>query len=228
VATDAFGIEIARVYGSSEAPNFSGSVPTDERERRLSDDGVLMPGNEVRVGSTGHAQEGMLRGPCVFLGYVDPDDQADAFEDGWFRTGDLVDLNDGRLTVVGRLKAVANRSGLKISLDEIEAALADMDGIREHACVAFLDADTGERLAVAVRPEPGTDVTLERVVTHLLDRGVARRKLPEEVVVWDGPLPRTTSGKIVRSRVVMESAGKPSLVAERLRDSLPDAPTSSV
>ena len=61
LATDAFGIEIARVYGSSEAPNFSGSVPTDERERRLSDDGVLMPGNEVRVGSTGHAREGMLR-----------------------------------------------------------------------------------------------------------------------------------------------------------------------
>ena len=155
LATDEFGIEIARVYGSSEAPNFSGSMPSDARERRLSDDGLLMPGNEVRVGSNAHPQEGMLRGPCLFLGYADRSDQAAAFEHGWFHTGDLVEVNEGRLTVIGRLKAVANRSGLKISLDEIDAALAHMEGIREHACIALPDAHTGERLAVALRTEAG-------------------------------------------------------------------------
>ena len=48
-ATDAFGIEIARVYGSSEASCATGSVPEDDREHRLADDGVLMP--EPRSGS---------------------------------------------------------------------------------------------------------------------------------------------------------------------------------
>jgi acyl-CoA synthetase (AMP-forming)/AMP-acid ligase II len=217
LASGAFGIEIARVYGSSEAPNFSGSLPGDPIEQRLSDDGALLPGSEVRVGSANHAQEGMLRGPSLFLGYADPDDDAAAFEEGWYRTGDLVEVSGGRLTVVGRLAEVVNRSGLKISLAEIDAALAGLRGAREHACFAVPDPATGERLAVAVLPETGAAPTLADVVAHLLARGVARRKHPEELVVWDGPLPRTTSGKIVRARLPMESPEKPSDYAERLR-----------
>jgi acyl-CoA synthetase (AMP-forming)/AMP-acid ligase II len=69
--------------------------------------------------------------------------------------------------------------------------------------------DTGERLAVAVRPEPGATVELADVVGHLTDRGVARRKLPEQLVVWDEALPRTPSGKVVRSRLVMDAPGRP-------------------
>ncbi len=215
-AVDAFGIRIARVYGSSEAPNFSGSTPTDDRERRLSDDGALMPGSEVRVGSAEHGQEGMLRGPGLFLGYVDAADDAAAFEDGWYRTGDLVELEDGRLTVVGRLREVVNRNGLKISLHEVDAALADLPGAMECACFAVADRSTGERLAVAVRPESGAVVTLDGVVAHVLARGTARRKLPEQLVLWDGPLPRTTSGKVVRSRLAMDAPLKPSELAGRL------------
>ena len=217
LATDAFGIEIARVYGSSEAPNFSGSIPTDAREQRLADDGALMPGSEVRVGSAEHAQEGMLRGPGVFLGYVDPRDNAAAFEDGWFRTGDLVEEHDGRLTVLGRLKEVVNRNGLKISLHEVDGALANFPGARECASFAVSDPTTGERLAVAVVPAGDTAPTLDDVLAHLVAGGLARRKLPEELVVWPEPLPRTASGKVVRTRLVAEAAGKPSELAGRLR-----------
>ncbi|TMA34141.1 MAG: cyclohexanecarboxylate-CoA ligase [Deltaproteobacteria bacterium] len=217
-ASNEFGIEIARVYGSSEAPNFSGSIPGDGMEQRLCDDGALMPGSEVRIGSANHAQEGMLRGPSLFLGYADPDDDADAFEDGWYRTGDLVEVNGGRLTVIGRLKEIANRSGLKISLAEIDAALTGLLGAREHACFALPDAETGEHLAVAVLPEGGTALTLDDVVSHLRAGGLARRKLPEQLVVWDGPLPRTASGKVVRSRLQVEWPTKPSQCVPRLRE----------
>jgi non-ribosomal peptide synthetase component E (peptide arylation enzyme) len=55
------------------------------------------------------------------------------------------------------------------------------------------------------------------VVAYLVGNGVARRKLPEQLVRWDGPLPRTPSGKIVRSRLVMESPAKDSDFASRLR-----------
>ena len=123
LATESFGIQIARVYGSSEAPNFSGSLPGDDREARLSDDGALMPGSEVRAGSSGHPREGMLRGPSLFLGYLDPADNASAFEGGWYRSGDEVEMSQERLTVVGRLTEVVNRNGLKISLPEADAAL---------------------------------------------------------------------------------------------------------
>jgi acyl-CoA synthetase (AMP-forming)/AMP-acid ligase II len=204
------------VYGSSEVPNFSGSLPGDDRERRLSDDGALMPGSEVRVGSSRHPQEGPVRGPSRFLGYVDPEDDEDAFEDGWFRTGDLVEVSDGRLTVVGRLKAVVDRNGLKISLDEVDVALAGVPGIVEHACFAQADSDTGERLAVAVVPAPGSQITLASVVAYLLANGMARRKLPEEIVLWPRPLPRTASGKVVRARLVSESAGMTGDGADRL------------
>jgi acyl-CoA synthetase (AMP-forming)/AMP-acid ligase II len=216
-ATDELGIEIARVYGSSEYSCATGSVPADTREQRLADDGRLMPGTEVRVGSAHHPHEGLLRGPGLFLGYADPADDAAAFEDGWFRTGDLVEVHDGRLTVVGRLTEVVHRNGLKISLGEIDAALAGLPGVDEHGCFALPDAETGERLVVALRPAPGATVTLADVVAHLERAGVARRKLPEQIVVWDEALSRTPSGKVVRSRLVMESPGRPSETVERLR-----------
>jgi acyl-CoA synthetase (AMP-forming)/AMP-acid ligase II len=217
LAMDGFGIDVARVYGSSEAPNSTGSLPHEDRARRLADDGAPMPGTEVRIGSAGHAQEGLLRGPAVFLGYVDPAHNADAFDDGWFRTGDAVEMHDGRLTVVGRLNDLVNRNGLKISPSEVDAALERLPGVVEHASFGVPDPDTGERLVVAVRPEDGAVLTLEGVCAHLRSVGTATRKLPEQLVVWDEALPRTASGKIVRSRLVMESSGKPTEYAPRLR-----------
>ena len=217
LAADAYGIEVARVYGSSEAPNSTGSVPADGRATRLADDGALMPGTEVRVGSSEHPQEGLLRGPALFLGYADPADNEAAFEDGWFRTGDAVEVTDDRLTVVGRLKEIVNRNGLKISLAEVEGALARLPQVSEYACFGLPDEATGERLVVAVRPDAGSEPTLAGVIEHLRAQGVASRKLPEQLVVWREPLPRTASGKVVRSRLVRESADKVTMVAERLR-----------
>jgi acyl-coenzyme A synthetase/AMP-(fatty) acid ligase len=66
-------------------------------------------------------------------------------------------------------------------------------------------------------PEPGAELTLDAVVAHLLARGIARRRFPEQLVLWDGPLPRTTSGKVIRSRLIMEAPGKPTQLVERLR-----------
>jgi ABC-type cobalamin transport system permease subunit len=53
-------------------------------------------------------------------------------------------------------------------------------------------------------------------VDHLVTAGVAVRKLPEQLVVWDRPLPRTASGKVVRSRLAVESAALPSTCADRV------------
>jgi len=180
---------------------------------------VLMPGTEVRMGSAEHPQEGLLRGPAVFLGYTDAEHNADAFDDGWFRTGDAVEVHERRLTVVGRIKDVVNRNGLKIAPSEIDVALARLPGVVEYAAFGVPDPETGERLAVAIRPEGATVITLDSLCTHLRAEGMATRKLPEQLVVWDEPLPRTVSGKVVRSRLVMESSAKHNEFAPRLRSS---------
>ncbi|MCK9875365.1 acyl--CoA ligase [Frankia sp. AgPm24] len=218
LATDRYGIEIVRMYGSSEAPVFSGSLPDDPRERRLADDGVPIRGGEVRIGSSEHPQEGLLRGPNLFLGYLDPADDKGAFEDDWYRTGDQIDVTDGRLTVVGRLKEIVNRNGLKISLSELDEALLGLPGSTEHATFGLPDPATGERLVVAVAVADGANVTLQDAISHLLELGIAKRKLPEQLVRWKGPLPRTASGKIVRSRLVMDAPAMDSDLAERLRE----------
>jgi acyl-CoA synthetase (AMP-forming)/AMP-acid ligase II len=215
--TDELGIKVARVYGSSEAPNATGSLPEDSRDQRIADDGALMPGTEIRVGSLGDDREGLVRGPGVFLGYLDRTDDEAAFEGDWYRTGDLVEVADGRLTVSGRLKEVVNRNGIKISLTEIDAAMAGMSDIEEWASFALPDQTTGERLAVAVLPTAGARTDFDAVVTHLRSVGMATRQLPEQIVLWDEPLPRTASGKIIRSRLVMDASTKVSMVADRLR-----------
>ncbi|OAA27944.1 acyl-CoA synthetase (AMP-forming)/AMP-acid ligase II [Frankia sp. EI5c] len=234
-ATNVFGIEIVRVYGSSEAPMFSGSLPSDGRERRLSDDGALMPGGEVRSGSANHPREGLLRGPSVFLGYLDPADDDEAFDGDWYLSGDQIEEHHGRLTVVGRLREVVNRNGLKISLGEVDAALQGLPGVTEYASFGVPDPSTGERLAVAVVEDDTCDaddtftvdaagggnsgkITLDDVVAYLLARGTARRKLPEQLVRWDGPLPRTASGKIVRSRLARDAPAYPGDLAARLHE----------
>ncbi|MCK9926409.1 hypothetical protein MXD62_04365 [Frankia sp. Mgl5] len=165
----------------------------------------------------------------MFLGYLDPADDEAAFQDGWYRSGDQIEAHQGGLTVAGRIKEIVNRNGLKISLSEIDTALAGLPGALKHAAFGLPDPSTGERVAVAVavavtaadggrRTADGGIVTLDDVVAHLLTQGMARRKLPEQLVRWDGPLPRTASGKVVRSRLVMESPAKDSDLAARLRD----------
>jgi acyl-CoA synthetase (AMP-forming)/AMP-acid ligase II len=213
---DRYGIDVIRVYGSSEAPNTTGRLPGVDSPLQLIDDGALMPGSEVRVGSSEHAQEGLIRGPALFLGYVDDADNRSSFEGEWFRSGDLIEVTDGRLTVVGRVKEIVNRSGFKISLNEIDAALLGIDGVEESAGFGLPDPATGERLAVAVVPREGADITLETVVAQLRAEGMATRKLPEQVVIWDGPLPRTVSGKVIRSRLLMEASSKRSFLSDRL------------
>ena len=116
LAVERYGIRPVRVYGSSEVPVSTGTLPTDEGEGRIADDGACARGTEVRILGD-QPGELLLRGPMRMLGYLDEGDNAEAFTDGgWYRTGDLGRFEGGRLTVTGRLKEIVSRKGLKISL----------------------------------------------------------------------------------------------------------------
>src|SRR5207302_963124 len=117
-----FGAPVIEAYGMTEAAHQMTSNPLPPGKRRPGTVGVAA-GPEVAIMDTagcllgsGRAGEVVIRGPNVTSGYVaDEEANAEAFRDGWFRTGDqgLLD-GDGYLTITGRLKELINRGGEKV------------------------------------------------------------------------------------------------------------------
>ena len=165
-------------------------------------------GRDVPVGAEG---EIAAEGPSVHLGYhKNPQANAELFTaDGWFRTGDLGQLDPaGNVRIVGRLKEMINRGGKKFFPREIEEILYTHPKILHAAIVGVPDPRLGERNCLCVIPRPGQALALDEVVAFLKD-GVATYKLPETLEVFDD-LPFTPTGKIQRHvlvRRVLERRG---------------------
>ncbi|WP_197496722.1 AMP-binding protein [Mycobacterium sp. 1274761.0] len=213
---DDFGIIVMRAYGSSEVPVSTSGLRTEPRNVRHADDGVALGDVDVRLGSVGDPAECCIRGPHTFLGYTDAADDADAFDGEWFRTGDVAELEGRRVRIVGRLKDIIIRNGLKIPAAEVDEALARIAGVRECAAYSVPDLTTGERLAVALVVEPDVAISLADVARELASAGLAKYKLPEELVFWDQPLPLNANGKVERNKLHACSNGRPRDVADRL------------
>ena len=193
-ATD-LGIKAFRSYGSTEHPSITGSLLDDPEEKRLTTDGHVLPGVEVRLDDDGQI---LSRGPDCFVGYVDPELTAQVFdEDGWYRTGDVGVLDDdGYLTITDRISDVIIRGGENISAAEIEELLMGMDQVAEVCVVAEPDERLGEHAAAVVRVRDAmTAPTIEEMRDHLARSGLARQKWPEALYLVD-ELPRTPSGKV--------------------------------
>jgi acyl-CoA synthetase (AMP-forming)/AMP-acid ligase II len=216
-AVSEFGIRPVRVYGSSEVPIHAATKLDDPIGLGMADEGVPLNGGEMKVGSTANQAELMVRGPNMFQGYLDDAHNVDAFERGWFRTGDLAEISGGRLAIRGRLKEVVARKGMKISLAEVDAAVTGLPQAIEWASFGVPDDETGERLVLAVRTTDPDALNYGVVSAFLLANGVARGKLPEQVDVWTEPLPRTPSGKIQRNRLPSPGGTTRTTVAPRLR-----------
>jgi acyl-CoA synthetase (AMP-forming)/AMP-acid ligase II len=213
---DDFGIVVMRAYGSSEVPVSTSGQRAESRDARHADDGMPLHDVEVRAGSTGDPNECCIRGPHAFLGYTDAADDAAAFDGEWFRTGDVADVTGGRVRIVGRIKDIVIRNGMKIAVAEVEEIIARIQGVSDCAAYSVPDATTGEHLAVAVVLEQEADVRLTDVTKALLSAGLPKYKLPEELVFWDQPLPVNATGKVTRKTLHEASDGRPRIVADRL------------
>ncbi|MCX5203580.1 long-chain fatty acid--CoA ligase [Streptomyces sp. NBC_00237] len=152
----------------------------------------------VAAGETGEVQ---VRGPHVMPGYWGlPAESAEAFRDGWFRTGDMARVDaDGFVTIVDRLKDMIISGGENVYPAEVEDALLSHPDVVECAVIGVRDARWGEvpRAVVVVREgataEPGE-------ILASLDGRLAKYKIPKSLVVAR-ELPRTASGKLVKPRV---------------------------
>jgi acyl-CoA synthetase (AMP-forming)/AMP-acid ligase II len=217
-----FGIVVMRAYGSSEAPISTAGARSETRAQRLADDGAPLAHVEVRSGSATDPTECCIRGPHLFLGYVHDEDDDHAFEDDWFCTGDVADLTGGRVKVIGRIRDIVIRKGMKVPISEVEGYLNDLPGVQRSAGYSVPDPETGERLAVAVLLEPGAAVAdlgdLGQIGERLVAAGLAKWKLPEELVIWDRDFPQNAAGKVLRNDVAAGGEGRPRILAPRLQE----------
>ncbi|MFI6436948.1 o-succinylbenzoate--CoA ligase [Streptomyces sp. NPDC050759] len=152
----------------------------------------------VDVGETG---EVVLRGPHVMPGYWGlPEETAASFADGWFRSGDAARVDeDGYVFIVDRIKDMIISGGENIYPAEIEDLLLGHPDIAECAVIGVPDDKWGEVPRAVVVPREGAAPDPDEVLASLAGR-LAKYKIPKSVVIAD-ELPRTASGKLLKSRV---------------------------
>lgn len=146
-----------------------------------------------------------IRGPSVFKGYLGrPEATAEAFRDGWFRTGDVAERSeDGHYRLLGRTSVdILKSGGYKLSALEIEEALREHGAIAEVAVVGIPDEAWGERVVAVVVPAPGREgeCRTEALRAWAKER-LASYKVPREVIVVPA-LPRNPVGKVVKPDLV--------------------------
>lgn len=199
------GCTATRIYGSTEFPTLSGGNAADPLEKRATTDGRPIGLAEGRVlseddrpVSPGVPGDLQVQGPDLFVGYLDAALNDDAFtEDGWFRTGDLAEIDaDGYVRIVGRRKDIIVRGGENISAKEVEDLLFEHPDIHDVAIVGMPDPVMVERICAFVVPvRPSSPPSLEDVVVFLRAQRIASQKLPERLEIID-ELPRTATGKV--------------------------------
>lgn len=198
------GVSVLERYGTTET-FLTVSNPYDG-ERRPGTVGFPLPGAEIRLeGDPGGPGEGLgdgigvllVRGPTVFGGYWQrPAATAEAFIDGWFRTGDMASFDaDGYVTLHGRRLDLIISGGFNVYPAEVEDVLLSHPSVAEVAVVGTPSEEWGEAVTAWVVPADGA------VDTDVLCRYAAERlapyKQPRAVRIVDA-LPRNALGKVLR------------------------------
>ena len=188
----------ASIRADGERVPGSVGLPLPGVSLRLVDD----DGSPLRTGddSIGEVQ---VSGPNLFTGYLNrPDATAEAFADGWFRTGDLATRDaDGFLRIVGRRSTdLIKCGGYRVGAGEVEAALLEHPAVLEVAVAGRPDDDLGERIVAWVVRAPGSAVAGDELSRHTAEL-LAAHKRPREVHFVDA-LPRNAMGKVMKRELV--------------------------
>jgi acyl-CoA synthetase (AMP-forming)/AMP-acid ligase II len=197
---------VTQLWGMTEIQAGLYTRPGDPLEMSATCAGRPSPGTEIRLGEDGEIQ---VRGPLVFSGYLNnPAATRNAFTaDGWFCSGDLAEKRDGNAyAIVGRSKDIINRGGVKFNPADVESLLDSHPKILQSAIVPMPDPILGEKAcAFVVLKNRGEPVALEELVAYLLEKKIAKNKLPEKLVVID-EMPVTPTRKIIKGRLRIPGA----------------------
>jgi fatty-acyl-CoA synthase len=142
-----------------------------------------------------------IRGTSVTPGYYKrPDVTREVFHDGWLRTGDLAYLLDGEMVMCGRIKDMIIVGGRNVYPEDIERALADVDGVRAGNVIAFgVEGTQGKEGLVVVAESKSDDHDEVRRTVAQRVRDAVGLPAKDIVLVVPGSLPKTSSGKLQRS-----------------------------
>jgi malonyl-CoA/methylmalonyl-CoA synthetase len=187
------GMALSNPLRGERRPGYVG-VPLPGVEVRLVDD----EGSPVEPGTPGEIE---VRGANVFAEYWRrPEATAEAFRQGWFRTGDVAVVEDAYFRILGRKSVdIIKTGGYKVSALEIEETLRTHPDVAECAVVGVDDPDWGERICVAVEPRGGALLALDGLQGWARER-LAPYKLPRDLRLVDA-LPRNAMGKVTKADV---------------------------
>ena len=163
-------------------------------------------GDEVPDGAVG---ELCFRGPQIMRGYWrDAEATAAVLRDGWLSSGDLGLRREGWVFVVDRTKDVIVRGGENVYCGEVEAALLAQPGVHEAAVVGIPHPRLGEDVAAVLVAAPGSAPDTG-ALQEALGRTLPSFAVPG-TVIWRGdPLPRTSTGKVLKDTLRGELAEPP-------------------
>jgi acyl-CoA synthetase (AMP-forming)/AMP-acid ligase II len=199
-----FKVPVIEAYGMTEAAHQMASNPLPPSARKPGTVGrsagpdirvVDTSGKTVPSGATG---EIVIKGPNVMREYENnPKANADAFYDGWFRTGDQGVMDaDGYIAITGRLKEIINRGGEKISPREVDEVIMEHPAV--HQCVTFAVPHDmlGEDVAAAVVLRQGIAAS-DKELREFASAKLAPFKVPKKILILDA-IPVGATGKLQR------------------------------
>lgn len=176
--------------------------------------GLPLPGTDIRfinvdtkkevgIGENGELQ---VKGAQVMLGYYDnPEATAEAFDDGWLRTGDVGHMDeDGYVFLVDRIKDLIICSGFNVYPRIIEEALMTHDAVEETNVIGVPDTYRGEAPVAYVKLRDGKTVS-EADLKHFLAEKLNKIEMPKEIIFKDA-LPKTLIGKLSKKELRAEYA----------------------
>ena len=200
-----FDVPVIEAYGMTEAVASDGVQSAAARPRAIPDASasprVRMSGSWTRAERllpAGALGEVVIRGRNVTQGYeANPDANAKAFTNGWFRTGDQGVIDEaGYLRLTGRLKELINRGGEKISPLEIDTVIMDHPAVAQVVTFAVPHDKLGEDIAAAVVLREGATCD-ERELRAFVGSRVADFKVPRKIVFLT-EIPKGATGKLQR------------------------------
>ena len=193
-------------YGLSEtSAAVCNNVGEDYRAKPTSC-GVVAPINDVKIlgadgkeVALGEVGELYIKGPNIVVGYWNKTEATqEAFNDGWFKSGDLVKMDDeGYMYIVDRAKDMIIRGGENVYCAEVEDILYKHPDVFDAALIGVPHKTLGEEVGAAISVPEGVEITLEEI-QELVRAHLANFKVPVHLRVFNMPLPRNANGKILK------------------------------
>jgi malonyl-CoA/methylmalonyl-CoA synthetase len=190
------GMAISNPLRGERRPGTVGQPLPGIRVRILNDEGQDVP--------AGVPGEIWVQGPTLFREYwKQPAATSESFRDGFFRTGDVAEIDNGYIRIRGRASVdILKSAGYKISALEIEEVLREHPAVREVAVVGLPDAVWGEIVTACVIPQPGQLPTLEQIRAWCEDK-LATYKAPRRLELRQ-ELPRNAMGKVTKPELIRQ------------------------